>query len=492
MLNYKKNNLLRALNILAAISLIYLIFQNILSFFNQNEYRYLHIDERLVVMNPIINVYNSIDVFDRFTHISPILLKNIITITAEMVLGGTLDYGRIYNNIFILFVGPLNFFDTKLVIFSGRIIQMVILIYSVYIFSNYFIKKDLKIIFILLSLGLPGAYYIVQNPKPDSLAILLFALGLKQIFIIGNLRKGFFFVGISVGTKIITLIPGVILGLYLIYPLKKINSLKKILDSIISTYFGVLIAQPALLIPLPRIYKKIFNAVSESSSYNQNEFLSLDYEFYKAWINKLAIEHRVPNIWFTILLIITIFLIIRNFYLKINILENYFLLSSFILIIFITFNVERTWNYYLFIPFLFLLIYIFKIQNYEKITILFGFLIISITFGGLLLHNDKAVNSFFNVDVEKNISLDLAIEYIDNKYLINDYVYKKVYWDSDYYFPGRNIDYFSDFIVIENWEREKQIEPLYEKVDFIVTTNLFKINNDVKLSKFGELYVYEK
>ena len=118
MLNYKKNNLLRALNILAAISLIYLIFQNILSFFNQNEYRYLHIDERLVVMNPIINVYNSIDVFDRFTHISPILLKNIITITAEMVLGGTLDYGRIYNNIFILFVGPLNFFDTKLVIFS--------------------------------------------------------------------------------------------------------------------------------------------------------------------------------------------------------------------------------------------------------------------------------------------------------------------------------------------------------------------------------------
>ena len=246
------------------------------------------------------------------------------------------------------------------------------------------------------------------------------------------------------------------------------------------------------MIPLPRIYKKIFNAVSESSSYNQNEFLSLDYEFYKAWINKLAIEHRVPNIWFTILLIITIFLIIRNFYLKINILENYFLLSSFILIIFITFNVERTWNYYLFIPFLFLLIYIFKIQNYEKITILFGFLIISITFGGLLLHNDKAVNSFFNVDVEKNISLDLAIEYIDNKYLINDYVYKKVYWDSDYYFPGRNIDYFSDFIVIENWEREKQIEPLYEKVDFIVTTNLFKINNDVKLSKFGELYVYEK
>ena len=38
------------------------------------------------------------------------------------------------------------------------------------------------------------------------------------------------------------------------------------------TFLGVLAAQPALLIPLPRIYNRVFSAISGSSAYDQEKF----------------------------------------------------------------------------------------------------------------------------------------------------------------------------------------------------------------------------
>lgn len=492
MLNNKKYNFIKILNFISIFLLLYFIFQNILSFFNQVQYRHLHVDERLVVINPIINVYYQIDIFGRFSEITPVFLKSLLTIASEMILGGTLDYGRIYNNLFIVLAGPFIFYNFETTIILARLIQLFIIIYSLFFISKHFLRKELRVSFILLSLGLPGAYYILQNPKPDSLAILFFIIGIKYAFINENYRKSFIFIGLSIGTKVITLLPGFILGLYLILPLRKVKTIKKAIELVFMTFFGVLIAQPALFLPLPRIYNRVFSAISGSSSYDQEQFFLINFNNYKSWINQLSKEHSVSNIFFTILFVIVLILLIDNFYKNSNLVNSYFLLSSISMIVFITFNVQRTWNYYLYIPFLFMLIYLFRLENMKLLNIFFGLTIFVISVGGLFLHNDKAVNSYFEIDETKDLSLDKAISYIDNQYTKNEFSFKKVYWDPDYYFPGKNIDYFNDFLIVENWEEEKQTFPLNEKVDFIVSTKVFITEDSTKISQHGDLYVYEK
>ena len=492
MLNNKKLSFFKFLNYLSIFLIAYFISQNILSFFNQVQYRHLHVDERLVVMNPIINVYYQIDIFNRFSDITPVFLKSLLIIASEMILGGTLDYGRIYNNLFILLAGPFSFYNFEMTIISGRLIQLFIFIYSLYFISKHFLRKELRVLFILLSLGFPGAYYIIQNPKPDSLAILFFMIGIKYAFINENYRKTFIFIGLSIGTKVITLLPGFILGLYLIFPLRKIKTIKKAIEIVFMTFFGILIAQPALFLPLPRIYNRVFSGISGSSYYDQEQFFLLNFNNFKSWINQLSKEHSVSSIFFTILFVIMLILLIENFYKNSNLVNSYFLLASISMIVFITFNVQRTWNYYLYIPFLFMLIYFLRLENMKILNIFFGLIILIISVGGLFLHNDKAVNSYFEIDQTKDLSLDKAISYIDNQYSKNKYSFKKVYWDPDYYFPGKNIDYFYDFLVVENWEEEKQTSPLNEKVDFIVSTKVFYTEDSIKVSQYGDLYVYEK
>jgi len=492
MLKIKQLNYLKLLNFLAISIVFYFVIQNILSFFNQIQYRHLHVDERLVVINPILNVYFQVDIYDRFSEITPVFLKNLLVIISEMILGGTLDYGRIYNNLYIVAAGPLSIFNFEVVVIFGRLIQFVIFLYSLIYISKYFLRESSRSLFILLAFGLPGAYFIVQNPKPDSLAILFLMIGLRYAFLNENYRKSFIFVGLSIGTKIITLIPGALLGLYLIFPLKKIKTLKKVIELIFMTFLGVLAAQPALLIPLPRIYNRVFSAISGSSAYDQEKFFLINFENYQAWIERLSLEHQVPALVFTLLFALSLILLVKNFYINSDEWESYFLFSSLIMIAFITLNVERTWNYYLFLPFLFLLIYLFRLNNFKNLNIFFGAIVLMISIGGLILHNDKAVNSYFEIDQTKNLSFDKAIGYLDNKYAEIEYEYKKVYWDPDYYFPGKNIDYFSNFLVVENWEEEKMLTPLDDKVDFIVSTKIFTADKTVKVSQFGELYIYEK
>ena len=223
MLKIKQLNYLKLLNFLAISIVLYFVIQNILSFFNQIQYRHLHVDERLVVINPILNVYFQVDIYDRFSEITPVFIKNLLVIISEMILGGTLDYGRIYNNLYIVAAGPLSIFNFEVVVIFGRLIQFVIFLYSLIYISKYFLRESSRPLFILLAFGLPGAYFIVQNPKPDSLAILFLMIGLRYALLNENYRKSFIFVGLSIGTKIITLIPGALLGLYLIFPLKKLK-----------------------------------------------------------------------------------------------------------------------------------------------------------------------------------------------------------------------------------------------------------------------------
>ena len=493
MTKFKNFNFIKIINRLSLTGIIYLIIINIQSFFNQTTYRHLHIDERLVVLNPIINVYQVNDFYSRFQDLAPSFLKDILIICSELVLGGTLDYGRLYNNIFIFIAGPFTFLDYEIAIIVGRIVQLGIFFFAVLYLSRNFLEQKYQFIFVLLSMGLPGAYYIFQNPKPDSLAILFLAFGLKKVLKDENYNKGFFLLGISIGAKIITLIPAFILGVYLIYPLKKLTTIKSILKVVVGTILGVFIAQPALFLPLPRVYSKIFSAIKSSSTYGQGSFFKIDTINYMNWVNELSNELNISSIVFTVIFIASFIIMSLNFFRNLNLLDNYFLVASTVMIIFITFNVERTWNYYLYIPFLFYLIYIVRsLHQRQVLSLTFCITIIYISIGGLFVHNEKAINSAFTINNLQEESFTGAIRYLDDNYELRDYEFKKAYWDSDYYFPGKNIDYFTDFQVIENWEREKEEDPLFDTVDFIVTKSLFTVKSDIKVSQFGELFVYEK
>ena len=85
MLKIKQLNYLKLLNFLAISIVLYFVIQNILSFFNQIQYRHLHVDERLVVINPILNVYFQVDIYDRFSEITPVFIKNLLVIISEMI-----------------------------------------------------------------------------------------------------------------------------------------------------------------------------------------------------------------------------------------------------------------------------------------------------------------------------------------------------------------------------------------------------------------------
>lgn len=493
MSKFQSSNFIKIINRASLAGIIYFIIRSIQSFFNQTTFRHLHIDERLVVLNPIINVYQVNDIYGRFQDLAPSVFKNILIICSELVLGGTLDYGRLYNNIFIITAGPFTYLDYEIAIIVGRLVQFGIFFFALVYLSRNFFEKKYQFIFVLLSMGLPGAYYIFQNPKPDSLAILFLAFGLKKILNDKNYNKGFFLLGISIGVKIITLIPAFIMGLYLIYPLKKLNTIKHILKVVLGTILGVLIAQPALLLPLPRIYNKIFSAIKGSTTYGQGSFFKIDRINYINWVNELSYELNISSIIFTFIFIVSFIVMCNNFLKKSNLVNNYFLVVSTIMITFLTFNVERTWNYYLYIPFLFYLIYVVKSFHQRHIlSLIFCVTLIYVAIGGLLLHNEKATSSAFIVNDLQEESFQGAIGYLDDNYELRDYEFKKAYWDSDYYFPGKNIDYSSDFYVIENWEREKEESPLFDVVDFIVTKSSFTVNSDIKVSQFGELFVYEK
>jgi hypothetical protein len=256
---------------------------------------------------------------------------------------------------------------------------------------------------------------------------------------------------------------------------------------------GIFIAQPALFLPLPRVYSKIFSAIKSSSTYGQGSFFKIDTINYMNWVNELSNELNISSIVFTVIFIASFIIMSLNFFRNLNLLDNYFLVASTVMIIFITFNVERTWNYYLYIPFLFYLIYIVRsLHQRQVLSLTFCITIIYISIGGLFVHNEKAINSAFTINNLQEESFTGAIRYLDDNYELRDYEFKKAYWDSDYYFPGKNIDYFTDFQVIENWEREKEEDPLFDTVDFIVTKSLFTVKSDIKVSQFGELFVYEK
>ena len=93
-------NLKRIFNFILFISLGYFLYLNVKGAFQQISYHHLHIDERQVI-ETVLNVFQVTDQFNRFESISNNFFKSILTVLGEILIGGNLDFGRLYKNIFV-------------------------------------------------------------------------------------------------------------------------------------------------------------------------------------------------------------------------------------------------------------------------------------------------------------------------------------------------------------------------------------------------------
>ena len=322
--------------------------------------------------------------------------------------------------------------------------------------------------------------------------MLFLLISFKKIFQDEKYNLGFLFIGIAIGLKIIAIVPAIVLGLYLIYPLRKINKLKDIFKVNFYTIVGLIIAQPALLIPSPKIYSRIISANIQASRYNQEKFLSLNFDNLQIWFVELSKYYNLDTVFFGLLYLVVLNEILQNLLRERNKEINYYLVSFVITSLFILLNVERIWIYYLYVPTLFLLFYIFSLSEIKKFSSrLLAMLLLIISLSGLNTHYEKISNTYFAIDINKEATMLETIAFIQDKYLVKESVYNLVYWDPDYYFPRQDVTYEDEFKILENWEEGIQLQPLYSKVDFIVTKNKFKItDNRIKEQNIGDLNIY--
>ena len=156
-------NLKRIFNFILFISFGYFLYLNVKGAFQQISYHHLHIDERQVI-ETVLNVFQVTDQFNRFESISNNFFKSILTILGEILIGGNLDFGRLYKNIFVFFAGPFYFLDTTAVIIVERFIQISFFYASIIYFSIHFVNKDKNLFFMIFFFSISLAYYIIEDP----------------------------------------------------------------------------------------------------------------------------------------------------------------------------------------------------------------------------------------------------------------------------------------------------------------------------------------
>ena len=196
----------RIFNSLILLLLGYFLFLNLKGSLEQVSYHVLHIDERQVI-DSILNVFQINDEFGRFDSVENEVLKKILIVLGELIIGGNLDFGRLWNNLFVFIAGPFYFINTETMIIIERLVQISFFYISIIYFAYNFIDYKKAPLFLLASFSVPGAYYIIENPKPDSLLMLFLLISFKKIFKDEKYNLGFLFIGIAIGLKIIAVVP---------------------------------------------------------------------------------------------------------------------------------------------------------------------------------------------------------------------------------------------------------------------------------------------
>ena len=241
------NKFISYLNTFSLLIVGYLVARYIYLAFFINNYEVLFIDERIII-NDIYNVWNLDNEFNRYSSIENNFFKNLLLVFTEFSYGGDLRYGRIWSNIFIILLGPISFFGDQALITSVRIFTISIYFISINLLINFFLDKEYRWIYNLIFYSIPGVFYFNTSPKPDIFVILFIAFAIKLL-----LREQYFksiiLLGIATGVKIVGIFPLIFLTLYLFINKKLALNPKNIIKSLASSWAGLVIANPILIIP---------------------------------------------------------------------------------------------------------------------------------------------------------------------------------------------------------------------------------------------------
>jgi hypothetical protein len=484
--------------------LIFYIYQA----FKLNNYEILFIDERLLI-DDIYNIWFLDDYYNRFVDIQNSNYKNLLILVTELAYGGDLRYGRLWSNVFSLFVGPLTFISDHFVITFARLINTGIFAVTCIIFSRNFVDKKYFWFSLISMFSLPGLEILIRIPKPEILALFFISIGM--LF----LRKQkpsytIFFLSIATFIKI-NFAPILLLSFYFLLKQEKNRIIFMIRNGVI-VLLSLIIVNPILIIPpvkigsiqFPNFYKIYINWISSQGSFGQKDIIS--FEFFFSWMNTLVNFYKLPTgVGYLLFLGITILLLI-NYKNIVDTNETYskLLVSIFTFyILFYFFFIERQFTWYLYTPFLFLLLFLLSDKsNYFNNNI---FQILMLIF--VILGNFSNINQHMN---EKNFSANYkygyvninseqqAVELVGNILLEIDMIYNNnallqkdlVFWDPNLFIPRKNVTYNNSFQIREYWGGE-EIDNILDTADMYVTNENIE-SKDILKTKIANYYVYYK
>ena len=488
------NRVISYLNTISFFIFCYFVTKYLYLAFFLNNYEVLFIDERIII-NDIYNVWKLDNEFNRFLGIENSLTKNILLVFTEFAYGGDLRYGRIWSNIFIFLLGPITLFGDKALITSVRIFTIIIYFIAVNILINIFLNKKYRWIYIVVFYSIPGVFYFNTSPKPDAFVILFVAFAIK-LMLKEQYFKAIIFLGIATGIKIVGIFPLAFLTLSIFINKKLVFNLKNIVKALASSWIGLVIANPILIIPpvrvgnFPNFYSIYYNWLNTQSLVAQKQRYSINY--FTTWTQTFSdhFSYGLIKKELLFLLFIIIFLIVFSILIsKKDYLIALLSLSGLIHLLFIFISVERQWKVYLNFSFIFIFVGIFYfILNCTKkatvLLIIFYFLIVPINY----LHVSDQFQNFSTKPSRDLIIIPDVINLIENLYEQKVEINNLVLWDPSLGMPRNKVTYNSFFYVRENWEGS-DLEIILKKSDFYVTKEKIASEN-YKIYKVQDFYIY--
>jgi hypothetical protein len=486
---------------------ISLFFFYILNNFKTNIYEVLFIDERMLI-DDIYNLWLLEDLYGRFSDISNPILKNILIIFIELSYGGDLRYGRLWSNIFTLFVGPFSLINDSFVIIISRIFSASLFLLGSYFLSKNIKNKNLTWLVVLTIYSLPAVEYFHRIPKPDNLVLIFVALGIRAI-LDDKFYRAVLLLSVASFIKINTIIVFFFLWLYILRKTKESRGLFIFKTSIISL-ISLLVVNPILIIPpikisnfdLPNFYKIYFNWLTTQSSNGDQLFFNL--QNFSLWSDTFSNFYKFPNsLSFTLIMLPIIFVVYLKVFVGNDSLAKYLIIASSFYFLFYFGFIERQYTHYLHLPIALLLISYFRTLDNKNLKFSALLIILFFTIIGNLTNLEKFINDVeFNANsrygYENIITVSDAEELVSSVvnelkviYGLNPHLEKNlVYWHPDLFLPRNRVTFNDEFFVREYWGNKETVNFAIDEADIYITYTDYKVTKSVSKSKVQNYFIY--
>ena len=469
--------------------------------FKLSSYEIIFMDERLLI-DDIYNVWLLDDSFGRFRNIENNLMKSSLIVITEFAYGGDLRYGRLWSNIFTIFIGLFTIISDQAVIIASRLLNLFILNLSFYLLSKTFISKKYLWISMLSFLSLPGIELLIRIPKPDVLGFLFISIGLIE-YKNNKYFKSILYFSIASFLKINFILIFVIFGLKMFQQTKK--RIVFIFKGFGLSLFSLYMVNPILIIPpinlfgieFPNFYLKYYEWVLSQGSYGQDQVFS--FQYFVKWLETINTFYLLPKSIHTLASFIFVFLLTllsAQIYRSEKSYSRIFILVFTVYMLFYMFFIERQFSWYITTPFIFLSLTLLINLDSErfllkKFSILFILLLIIGNFSNIHSHHENKLFSanyklgYTQITNEKEaiFLVDNVLNSIDELYLENESLNKNVVlWNPNLFIPRNKVTYFSNFFVREYWGPD-DLNSILSEADIFVT------NEPISSSGFKQLKV---